>query len=264
MLGPAGRPALAWLRRGEELGETFDESALLRRAYHEEKIGRGFGLVFLRDFPEAADPVFILGRTSERPRLQSIGSARDAKLTLKEWHLPPALVGGAKFDDPSNCDCAAGLAPQGMLNSRAQAVVCPKILKPKCLADLDDTWMIRPPSVIAEPSGTSTLVFTRMRGKPEEDARWLQVSIEARAVEIDERGCRILDLPLRDLAIIVKKNPESEAQGSDNKDDKEKRRADIAAVRAMPVLAARLSSSDRLSLILPDARFPGRSFLLSR
>ena len=94
------------------------------------------------------------------------------------------------------------------------------------------------------------------------------MSIEARVAETDDKGnCRRLNLALRTLQIFVLKHPESDAEGSDtkdNKDNKEKWRADIAAVRAMPVVAARLSGSDGLSLILPDARFPGRSFLLTR
>ncbi len=265
MAGPDG-PALAWLRRGEESGATYNEAALLRRAYHAGARGESFGLVLLREFSEGADPVFVLGRATPRPRLHALTTGPDRRLTLKEWWLPPPIIGGTTPSFESNGKCERE-APAGLLNGRAQASVCPRTIAAECLKDLDDTWLIKPPSVLAAPAGGGTMLFKRFRAQRQPtNKQMLSLGVETRAVDITPDGnCTPGAAKTFDLNIEVQADPENDDDAPEagerdkSKEAEEVKRARIASLRGRPVLAAHLADGKGYSLIVPDPRTPGLS-----
>jgi hypothetical protein len=267
MAGPEG-PALAWLRRGEDNGDTYGETALLRRAYRSGSRGESFGLVLLRELPESADPVFVLGRTSQRPRLHALMTGSNRQLILKEWWLPPPIAVGTQPSFESNGKCESN-APGGLFNGRAQATVCPRVIATACLRELDDTWLIKPPSVLGSSDGRGTVVFARFHARSHPTKpRVLSLAVEARVLQIAPDGdCKPGATSTFDLNMEVEADPEArDDTGSDerekNDEGEEVKRARIASLRGRPILVARIADGKGYSLIVPDPRTPGQSIMV--
>ncbi|HEX8164352.1 MAG TPA: hypothetical protein VF601_01025 [Beijerinckiaceae bacterium] len=280
-------PVLAWLRRGEasDRGETYKDTALLRRAHHKtvdgKDTGQGFGIVQLLDFAEAADPVFVLGRTTDHPRLASIQlRPDDGKVAMYQWILRPA----AARSKPIGQDCAKTARPMPddspvrvSLADCAEVVVPREPLGEECAKALDRTWLVRPPIALAsaEPGRASEIVFTRLvlkdapaePGVPRRKAVFLE-AVSAR-LDTDGRGCTLSKPVAHSLETDVEEGPNAGKSSDDAVDEEDKAVREwedrignrVAELRARPLLAVDMDEQGRY-LILPHARDPKKTLLL--
>jgi len=189
------KPILAWLRRGESAGETYNAFALLRRASHKGDAGRGFGTLKLQDFDEAAEPVFVLGRTSKQQSLASI-QVSAGSIGMREWQLPPLVRPGTYIED----DCAKvmpGTTTRMSLESCAQETAARLEIRQECTRELDASWMVQRPLVLPPKRGGPTqidgnlarIIFTRLLLRTESgDLPGYQAVLEARSADLKEDG----------------------------------------------------------------------------
>lgn len=252
LAGDGAAPVLAWLRRGEKEGETFRETALLRRVSHVGDRGVDAGLVRLADFPESAEPVLVLARTSAAPALVSVRSSGREPLAIGLWRLPPVGL-PPETDGAHPCSYDPGVP--GELTRRARSVACRTDVT-GCTGDLDDTWMIRPP-VLDASSEPARLSFFRMladggeqkRDQPLIEAKTILLGSDGACVgaDVERYGSAFPDLPIPNLS-----------------QREERLRNAVTEIRARPMLLGNLGEGTRV-VIMPDPRKPSATFLaLSR
>jgi hypothetical protein len=258
-------PVLAWLRRGERRGETYAESALLRRADHKGKIGKGLPVIRLAGFEEWADPVFVLDRTG-RPQLISLreDSENRRKIKMHRWVIPrgkrsyPTKVG-------DRCAKTPNWSEERSLNDCARAIVPRSEIAVACTRELDASWLVRRP--IALPSvqagGSADIVFTRAAlapidgRKPEKRSFQLQLKIAT----INAAGsCKLSDAGPHPLPSQVDRPPAGDDSSTDVRAWQERTGVILADLRAIPALVADLEPNARF-LILPNSKRIGETGL---
>lgn len=263
---------LAWLRRGEDTGGGYDKTALLRRAYHVGPIGRAVAPLRLLDFPEAADPIFVIGR-GEEPKLASI-QARDGAVLIYAWRLPKPA--DRKSEINSKCfeikdklrvslaACAEDVARQPLAESCAKA--------------LDDTWLMRRPVALPTAAGANqvAIVFTRVRFASKGDNRTISLDVISATIGgPDDQQCKLaaartyplnIDLPVKPpsgigVADPAKENQRQRALRSANAAWEKNTGQALVDMRRRPVLVADLDENERY-LILPNDRELSRSLIV--
>jgi hypothetical protein len=219
LIGPAGSgdaataaPMLAWLRRGEVDGRDYDKIALLRRAYRVGNIGNALPPLKLLDFGEAAEPVFVIDRTST-PKLASI-QAKAGAVVFSTWPLPSAVAQERKVDERcfqtnkrlrvSLAACAEQDVPR--VNASAS-----------CTTGLDETWLVRRPVIMpARKSGQSAeILFSRMRLESGNPGKTIDVEIILLTVKSNVRPeqpieCELVAAPRIPLNVSLSTRPRDE------------------------------------------------------
>lgn len=270
-------PVLAWLRRGEarDRGETYTTTALMRRAHRNGERGLGLAVVQLLKFTEGADPVFVLGRTTGNPRLGSI-QLRKEKVEMYQWDLASAAArskavgqncGSKKKDERvSLADCA-------------EVVVDRAPLGQGCADELDRTWLVRPPLVLASKGDSAShMIFTRFvleepssgHGGGKSGQRTVSLQAISAELAVSGPGCT---LSRKLVTQEIGRLPEGPNAGKSHKDalneenqnqavrDWENAVSDqIKGLRARPVLAVDMGEHGRY-LVMPDAKNPGKTLL---
>ena len=248
-------PVLSWLRRGEASGEGYKESGLLRRAHRggdNGELGLGYEIIQLLDFKEQADPLFVLGRTTEEPRLLSMGiELKNPKtVSMRQWTLPK------KFE-PVDEDCWKRRTKyRNLLSACSQAFVLPEFIGKDCMKHIDESWIVRRPVVdaTARANGSAVIMFNRIITRS--SAAGVIVELQARFATVKPHDCAMSAITIYRFASDgLQKKPESpEALVSYT--------ARIKALRASPVLLADMSDEGRYELVLPNSQEFGKSILL--
>ena len=167
LLGP-GDPVVAWLRRGtDQSGKDYHHAAVVRRMAtvrgdekcHGKDRAQSLGPVRLEEFTEDHEPVFVVGRASNQPRLVSMRPAPPENgspgLIVQHWVLPQT---------------ASGEAPADHLERPSAAALCGP--------GLDGTWLSRPPSIVVRDGGDAIVVLSRVeRVSPAEESAAFKLQI---------------------------------------------------------------------------------------
>jgi hypothetical protein len=251
-------PALAFLRRGERRGETYEETALLRRAIHRGDIGGGLPVIRLAGFEEWADPVAVLGRTGV-PQLIALREDRDdgRRIKIYRWAIPHAKK--KNYPNKVGEDCARRPIwdDERSLNDCARAIVSRATIADVCTQQLDSSWLVRRPIVLppASRGDIGDVVFTRItisRADAGKSGKQ-RFELHARIAAIKATGdCKLLSSGPHRLPPIVDQAP-SGAASHKLQEWQEKAGVVLADLRAEPVLVADLDQNERF-IIFPNSK----------
>jgi hypothetical protein len=260
-------PVIAWLRRGEARGETYQQKALLRRASHVLDKGTGLPVVLLDKFDEGADPVSVLGRNAAQPSLVSLrqDSKAPEKVLMHRWEIPAANATADKLN--ANCHLAPKLR---VLNDCAQFAVPRKLIADGCTSQLDDSWLVRPPVVLPAAGGGADIMFFRMIYPEPHNTSSRNVTLEVKVgrLETDAKGtCSLKQRQLQPInpAIVEKPtrrpSPEDEDYAGKLREWIKETTVALTGIRARPALVADLDGTHRY-VIVPDAKDLKRTAVL--
>ncbi len=255
-------PVIAWLRRGEAQGQTYQQQALLRRASHVNDDGTGLPVVLLVDFDEGADPTFVLGRTTDKPSLVSLrlDPHKPHEVRIDRWEIP---LSGAK---PVMPNCASnGLDTPRLLRDCAQHEVSRTPIAERCAAQLDDSWLVRPPIVSARADGSADIVFSRLLSTE----RSANITLAIRTAQLGNSGDCILveSPPPHPVSTALVERPVATTSPGETANSDQMARwmkattAALAELRARPVLVGALDENERY-VIVPDAKNLARTTIL--
>jgi hypothetical protein len=263
-----GPPVVAWLRRGERLGETYRDQALLRRASHTEaskakdEFGTGLPIVLLKQFDEAADPAFVLGRAAETPKLMSLRLNSDPKqptqVLMHWWKIPRS--GNTDVKD----DCKRPQSdPLRSLNACAQHEEERNLVDQKCLAALDDSWLVRPPIVLASPNGGADIVFSKLNRSGQPGLAWLDIT---RLHLANSAECTPGKPHAYPVGVAIGDGPPTTSLPNEDASPRMDRwrktaSAALTDLRARPVLVADVG--DERYVIVPDAKNLARTAIVA-
>jgi hypothetical protein len=253
-------PVLAWIRRGESRGEGYNDEAILRRAHRDKDEGLAYQLVQLREFPESADPVFVLDRTSTQPRLLSMSmppANSSGGFSFRQWLLP------MEFHPPGSACPLTKEAERVSLKACAQAEVDPKEVGEKCAAGLDRSWTVRRPVVLNSANaagGAAYVVFSRVGTR---DAGQVKaVTVELKILVWQGAECVLIERGPFDLGAQLAPNIDQNAR---DKERQLRARAErIKGLRQSPIMVADIDADGEPDFIVPDAEKPTRSVLLRK
>jgi hypothetical protein len=142
-----------------------------------------------------------------------------------------------------------------------------------CTAQLDSTWITRPPVVSSSTADQhpATIVFSRVVVQDSGDVQRRELFLESRTMEVHSNGrCVPSEIRSRALGIILEPKPNvgTRVRETTDEDRKALREWDdatsdaLAKVRARPLLAVDMGQDGRY-LVIPDGSHPARSLLLS-
>jgi hypothetical protein len=262
-------PLLAWLRRGESRGETYETSALLRRAYHKDKFGAGLPIVRLVDFEEWADPTFVLGRTAPQPRLVVLREdrhGRAATLKMYHWVLPDK-----DHRKTIGKDCTRAFWDQKrLLNDCAESAIPRLQIAEKCTQQLDRTWLVRPPVVLPSrrADADGDIVFMRVVASTKGPVSRDKFVLEVKLVTVMPDGqCSIvphdplaLSAAMDECRLQDNSSAPPGERGRQARNTQEKAGEILTALRMRPILFASLDTADR-HVVIPNAKCAAKSLV---
>ena len=248
---------VAWMRRGEANGAGYRNTAHLRRALTKGTRSRSAGIVHLTMFPEAAEPVFVLGRSKLQPLLVSVSANEmDGKIAFHHWKLPPPFEGkkSPKSDD-ANCHNPVIGDPQG--TKRHELAVCRKQFVGTCSRVLRANWMIRPTVVYQDSKRPGLAVFNRLVVAADNS-----LNLEVRSAKLTNDGsCSLSEVKSFPLGIV---DPKGLSVGNRSERQNTRVRARAAStLRARPILLSDLDKDGRLDLLVPHPTKPASSKVYS-
>jgi hypothetical protein len=248
-------PVLSWLRRGGTSGEGYKDSGFLRRAHRggdNGEVGLGYEIIRLLGFEEKADPVFVLGRTTEEPRLLSLGiePEHSGTISMRQWSFPK------KFEPVDEGCWQRNTKSRNFLIACSQASVLPEFVGEDCMKHIDESWIARRPVVDATTRGNGSAVIMFNRIVTRSSAAGVIVELQARFATVKPHDCAMSAMTAYRLATEgLQKKPESPEELAAYT-------ARIRALRASPVLLADMNDDGRYDLVLPNSQEFGKSTLL--